>query len=836
MNQNHRIFVLGAKKRPPQQWLRCCMVMMMVLFLSSSSNRRWFRPSQAATYILPPLCRRASSWTRRRRSGHESTTHSNKRCKQGAAGHLLFHDVQRDALWRLEMATSSSELKKDSGSANKNNNDNGNDGPIRRQRGRRSTSSSTTEKNKTSSSSFPKESVVHRLAQAAARARKSAAAAVEANAAIATAAAAAAAASDGQSLDKAATSSSSSELSSNTIRSLRDNVDSSETKQQQQQQQKQPLSSLASLQDLTRAVDERLRQNQEEASNMRRRRKKVHGDSMTAIIQHNQDIAQEEEDLQKAAILVSTTTNTNIDNHSSNNNNWGFGRRESMTRRHDVAIVLSKPLQRDQLTVEHANRIRRLVRAMMPTSEEEEEEEEEEDVQEEEDVDDNSDDNLDDENHGKTRSPVTRPGYRPNVICFVGHSPGNLVADADAGYLYFQHLCAAQKVLVENIDIHLVRCSVEEGALKQIAFFLQETCVPVWIQAAATAAAAAAADSTTTGAVAALSSPSPSSSSSSSSSLGTSSLRFPKLHLHFTLVSSDYHLCQLHDLHICSPGRSPLRALETPQRSFRTTWSYLYVTTILPTRNHFKNRMLEQQDDNDDSQQQNVAHHQKDASAARAAAALFCAKTYKTTQELVPVLHNLRGVVDNREFFHTDSYQVLVSARRSLVADMESLYREQPHLRAVHNLVVASHSGNAGSGGGVGAGPLPRDGGRPVDVVFEAALLYLGRCLDLVRPAGLFTGMVPKAEWNLARILLEQAIQQITSVCDPDRPIDPSDWGSMGGNGDDGSLVHAGSATLEEMTLLSSISIATSNEAKAHKSSTKGKARKRTKPKANENV
>jgi hypothetical protein len=259
------------------------------------------------------------------------------------------------------------------------------------------------------------------------------------------------------------------------------------------------------------------------------------------------------------------------------------------------------------------------------------------------------------------------------------------------------------------------------------------------------------------------------------------------------------------------------------------------MTTILPTRNHFqKIQQQQQQQEDGDSQKQVARHHyQKDASAAQAAAALFCAKTYKTTQELVPVLHNLRGVVDNREFFHTDSYQVLVSARRALVADMESLYREQPHLRAVHNLVVASHAA-AGNAGGDDAstitGSLPRNG-RPVDVVLEGGLLYLGRCLDLVRPAGLFTGMVPKAEWNLARILLEQAIQQITSVCDPDRPIDPSDWGSMGGN-DDGSLVHAGSATQEEMTLLSNISLATANEVKAQKS-TKGKTRKITKAKAN---
>ena len=79
-----------------------------------------------------------------------------------------------------------------------------------------------------------------------------------------------------------------------------------------------------------------------------------------------------------------------------------------------------------------------------------------------------------------------------------------------------------------------------------------------------------------------------------------------KLHLHFSLISSEYHLCILNDIHVRSPVHSPLNALaqwalddemsmsggisssSSPPiptvhnswlQQLRTSWSYLYAAT-----------------------------------------------------------------------------------------------------------------------------------------------------------------------------------------------------------------------------------------------------------------
>ena len=138
----------------------------------------------------------------------------------------------------------------------------------------------------------------------------------------------------------------------------------------------------------------------------------------------------------------------------------------------------------------------------------------------------------------------------------------------------------------------------------------------------------------------------------------------------------------------------------------------------------------------------------------------FTRSWYRRAQELIPVLENLRGVVDNSEFFQRDNYRVLVQVRRSLVHDMEKLYEVQPSLAQVH--AVITHDG------------------KPMDVVIEGALLSLGWCSDLVRPAGLLTGIVESADFRLAVSVLEQAVTQISKACDPDRPLPQTQWGDHG--------------------------------------------------------
>ena len=395
---------------------------------------------------------------------------------------------------------------------------------------------------------------------------------------------------------------------------------------------------LGSLQSLTAAIEAKLeRSRQQPFSNQNR-------DAMSEVLRHNQE-----------------------------------GIRPYNATVKEVAILLTKPLQNDRITTEHANRVRRLVKAMMEEK------------------------------------------YRPNVICFVGpQCPGNLVADADASYLFFQELCAAQKVSVHGIDIHLVKGSVEEGALEQISYFLKETCSPLWTL-----------------------------------ELHKITGLKQRLHVHFTLVSSEYELCQLNDIHERSPGRSPLRTLATwSSRSFETTWTYLYTTTILPP-----------EESNDVTR-------------------MFRTKTYRSAQELIPVLQHIRSVAENREFFQVEAYRVLVAARRSIVKDMELLYHRPKNLRGTVDQEQYEQQRIQ-----------PKQ--QAVDVVLEAAVLSLGRCLDLVRPVGRGAGVVHLSDWRLAAVLLEKAISQILRVCDTDQPLYPHEWGRMGDETDYGNVAEVQEVEVE---------------------------------------
>jgi len=474
---------------------------------------------------------------------------------------------------------------------------------------------------------------------------------------------------------------------------------------------------LASLQQLTNVIDRKLLASQSSPDQWNR-------DSMTAVVRHNE----QQEELSRAATPIVASTQ----------------------KYREVAIVLAKPLMQDHITVEYANRIRRLVRAMMtprgtsptvPESSHNSTENDKETIPQRDDETRDTDDSC----------------YKPDVICFVGaQSRGNILAGSDAGYMYFQFLTAAYGVSTTGIDIHLVQGSIDDGALQQIAFFLQETCLPAWLRLDRQQKKrvqqqqqemldlenqATTIINVTSGSF--LSNRSSLLSTSTSNKIKQQQQR-DRLKVHFSLISSEYELCQLNDIHIRSPGQSVLRALESwSQRSFSTSWSYMYVTTV---------------------------------SSAKDAAQAFCAKTYKTAQQLLPVIQNLRNVVNNCEFFQTESYRVLVATRRSLVSDMESLYVHQPQLRAVHNHRSSGSSRNSGV-----TGNSNNNNARPVDVALESALLLLGRCVDIVRPAGLLTGSpVSQSDWKLALVVLKQAYDTIQLACDPDEPLDPKEWMSLG--------------------------------------------------------
>jgi hypothetical protein len=64
-----------------------------------------------------------------------------------------------------------------------------------------------------------------------------------------------------------------------------------------------------------------------------------------------------------------------------------------------------------------------------------------------------------------------------------------------------------------------------------------------------------------------------------------------------------------------------------------------------------------------------------------------------------------------------------------------------------------------------------------IEIHLECALLSLGRCCDLVRPAGTFSEQsVSRHEWKDALEHLQEFMNRIECSCDPDRPVATDEW------------------------------------------------------------
>jgi hypothetical protein len=345
-------------------------------------------------------------------------------------------------------------------------------------------------------------------------------------------------------------------------------------------------------------------------------------------------------------------------------------------------------------------------------------------------------------------------------------------SDADVGYAYLIHLLTLSNdespiLDLSNIRFHLERSSLSAKAFENITSFIQQEFVPQWL------------DEATLEAKSQEKFDEPVASLPRSKHPQQQAHRRWKLHVQFALLSSDYHLCNLHDIHVRSPGQSFIRALDRwsfsslmknsssdrfqpskdyPGLQLESSWIYLYSTiaNIRRFNSPFEKAINEMESDFKLS--------------------AFTASCYQRAQELMPVLQNLRGVVDNAEFFQRDNYRVLVHARRCLVSGMEQLYQQQPSLSLVHKVqssLTSSHNVPK-----LTSCIQPYDGhsansqnGIPLDVVLEGALLSLGRCVDLVRPAGLLTGSVLAHDFKLALMILDRAVSQISTACDPDQPL-----------------------------------------------------------------
>ena len=93
-----------------------------------------------------------------------------------------------------------------------------------------------------------------------------------------------------------------------------------------------------------------------------------------------------------------------------------------------------------------------------------------------------------------------------------------------------------------------------------------------------------------------------------------------KIRIHITLISTDYHLCSMNDIHLRSPRQSPLNTLQVQVGATRkgivdTTWSFRYSSYPYV--------------------------YAKDEAVA------FLGNCYLLSQDLLPLLVNLKGVVDN---------------------------------------------------------------------------------------------------------------------------------------------------------------------------------------------
>jgi hypothetical protein len=110
---------------------------------------------------------------------------------------------------------------------------------------------------------------------------------------------------------------------------------------------------------------------------------------------------------------------------------------------------------------------------------------------------------------------------------------------------------------------------------------------------------------------------------------------------------------------------------------------------------------------------------------------------------------------------------MLTSIRRSLVDHIEGLHKPSPSIKTA---LIRSQTSN---------GYNKYGGGKDILSILEGALLSLGRCVDLVKPAGLHIGSVSKSEWERALGSLEHSMNEIRDHCDPDRPLRPSEWGKL---------------------------------------------------------
>jgi hypothetical protein len=277
-------------------------------------------------------------------------------------------------------------------------------------------------------------------------------------------------------------------------------------------------SSSRDLIDLTRKIDMKILSNNWDRSGMRQRRRGGGRGAGSA------DIANEPPPVRHDDSMQSLLGYNEVGGEWSDRNSTTY----------HVAVVLGKSLIRDQVTIEYASRIRTLVRMM-----------------------------------GEDDVP---PYYVPRLICFTngcrggtgdgggdgivttvggagGRTSSAVVSDASAGYVYFRHLCASRNVTIDESRTEFWVDDTspsgegggggddERSAMERVAFELWRRHIKTWLK-----------DRPLTQRL------------NQHYGVGWTVLE-RKVGIHFTLISTDYHLCNLNDVHQRSPRKSLLQPL-----------------------------------------------------------------------------------------------------------------------------------------------------------------------------------------------------------------------------------------------------------------------------------
>jgi len=128
---------------------------------------------------------------------------------------------------------------------------------------------------------------------------------------------------------------------------------------------------------------------------------------------------------------------------------------------------------------------------------------------------------------------------RPDVICFCGGvSPDNHLSQADAGFMFFKQLVKGQQIFMGPAKYFVDRLSSNElEAVEAVAKHIEEEHLAEWLDEMEQ-----------------------DDKDETEEAYGASTRR--KLRIHFSLISSDYHVFNIHDVHERSSTTSFLQPLE----------------------------------------------------------------------------------------------------------------------------------------------------------------------------------------------------------------------------------------------------------------------------------